>query len=166
MPDCRAHSTGRSRWWSSLILAACSCLPLYAQGRYAYIAQYQFTGTSGKLTLQIPTTQTTTKVRLLELLISCPTATCTVTYTVGGGLATSTAGTRYRLRSSTPATSKALFFTASDATGGTALPAIPLAVGTTTLAVEDIELLPGEALSITVASSSQTITVMPKWEEY
>lgn len=134
--------------------------------RFAYIAHYQYTGTSGKVTLQLPSAATK-NARLLELFVSCPTAACTIVYNIGSGLATATAATEYRLRSKTPATAQAQFFTASDATGGTALPAVPLPSGyTATLDVEDIEILPGEAITITASSSSQTVTLIPKWEEF
>ena len=135
-------------------------------GRYAYYSQYQYTSTSGKCTLQLPTTATGWKVRLLDLYVTCPTYACTLTYTTGSGLATTTAGTRYRQRSDTPATSKATFFTASNATGGTAGPAIPFPVGYTPADMTDFDLRPGEALTITAASTSQTVTLVVRWEEY
>lgn len=149
----------------SIFLAA-SLLAQSAPRRNTYIARDQYTGTSEKATLQLATSATKT-ARLIEIFISCPTAACTVVYTIGGGLATTTAATEYRLRSRTPATSQAQFFTASNAAGGTALPAIPLPSGFAgPLNVEDIEILPGEAVSITVASTSQTATLIPKWEEF
>lgn len=136
-----------------------------AQGRDAYVARDQATSTSRKVTLQLASGATTT-ARMVSVFVSCPDAACTVTYTVGSGLATTTAGTTYRLRSRTPATSQVGFYTASNATGGTALPTVPLPAGFAgTLELEDVEILRGEAFSITVASASQAITIYPKWVE-
>lgn len=133
--------------------------------RWAFVAGHQVTAASSKVTVQLPT-NATRRARLLVAAISCPTAVCNVTTTIGGTLATATLGTTARTRTDMPTTSEAKFYSASNSTGGTDLPVVPLAVGTTALDMADIELRPGEAMSITVASSSQAITINVKFEEY
>lgn len=137
--------------------------------RFAYYALHSFTGTSGKSTLQIAASATSRwRARLIGGVAHCPDAVCSLVVTTGEtAAATTTAATEYRLRSETPATSQAQFFTASNASGGTAGSAIPLGQGVIPVEMDDIEIKAGEAVSFTLSSgTSQALKFIPKWEEF
>jgi hypothetical protein len=148
------------------VLALLSTVAPAQSGRYAYFGRYQKSGTSGKITLQLPSDATVTS-RMISMQVNCPSAACSITYHVLGGTATTTAATLYRMRSRTPETAQTLFFTESNATGGTALPSVDLPSGFVgTLEMDDFEILPGQALSISWSSSSQTVSLYPRLEEF
>lgn len=148
------------------LLAALLCaLALAAQYpfRWTHTGGYSVTGTSAKVTLQVPSGATRT-VHPLEAFVQCA-SLCTVTVTQGGTAATATAATPVKGRTANPAAA-AEFYTASDSTGGTSYTP-PIDLVDRVLDLTDIELLPGERLSVSVSSgSSQKITVFMKWEEY
>lgn len=135
--------------------------------RWSYMAGYQVAGsTSAKVTLQLPS-GATMRARPLGASISCPSASCTLTTIIGGTAATATVGTAgVALNSNAPAIAQAIWYTASNSTGGTSLPVQPLSQGTTGIGFEDLEIRPGERVSLLVTGSSQTVTVNVIWEEY
>ena len=142
----------------------------WAADPFIYTAGGTATATSLKLTMQLPSTATA-KARPLGVFISCPAAACDVVFTRGGTAATSTAVTRFVLGTTyppTPGTSQLLVFSASNSTGGTALPTISLPAGwANTLDASNIRLAFGDVLSVTVTgASSQVIQIVPQWEEY
>ena len=143
------------------------CLPLIAAEPFVYTAGGSATATSLKLTMQLPSTATA-KARLIGVFVSCPAVACDIVFTRGGTAATTTAVTRFVLSTSTPATSQVLVFSASNSTGGTALPTVTVpATWANTLDASNIRLSAAEVLSVTVTgASSQVIQIVPQWEEY
>lgn len=150
-----------------LLLAVAVSLAAQSFSRWTYTAGYQVTGTANKTTLQLPA-NAGRRARPLAISLTCETNACEYTVLFGGTAASATLGTIGKGRSSAPSTA-AEFYTASNQTGGTALPGpepIPFA-GKTVLDMGDIELLPGERVTISLTSgSSQKLTVNWKWEEY
>ncbi|MEP6961005.1 MAG: hypothetical protein ABI995_02945 [Acidobacteriota bacterium] len=149
-----------------LALLLVTCLTLLAQVplRWTYAGGYTVAGTSAKLTLQLPTSSTR-KIHPLTYSVVCGGA-CTVTLIRNGTTATATAGTVVKNRTANP-TAHAQLFTASDSTGGTSFPAYPISGGGQTFDLSDMEIIPGENVTISVTSSvSQNISPSIKWEEY
>ena len=132
--------------------------------RWAYIAGITATSASYKVSVFVPTTSDRIS-RLSTAYIVCPSA-CSAQTIIGGTPPTATLGTFARLRTDAPATAKAEFYSASNSTGGTALTALPLNAGGQTLDMSDIEVKPGEVVSLLVTGPSQAITIVIKNEEF
>lgn len=137
-----------------------------AQDRWAYVAACETTGTTLKCSVSVPS-NATRRIRLLSGFVGCATAACDYLVVRDGTTPTATAGTVRKLRSIAP-TAQALWWTASDSTGGTALPAtitIPYATATP-LDLADIDLVAGQNFSITITSAtSQKLQIAVKFEE-
>lgn len=136
--------------------------------RWAYVGGDQVTGTSMRMTLQIPTMSSNhRRARVLLVDVSCPSSVCTAQTIIGGTAASATAVTAVRTRTEAPATPAATLYRSSNQSGGTALPAAVLKLGGDVLLMEDVEIQPNERVTILVtASISQVLTVNWKWEEY
>jgi hypothetical protein len=132
--------------------------------RWAYVAGITTTSASYKVSVFVPTTSDRI-ARMITAYVVCAT-TCSSQTIIGGTAPTSTLGAFSRLRSDAPATAKAEFYSASNSTGGTALPAIPLVAGGQTLDMSDIEIKPGETVSLLITGASQSITIVIKNEEF
>ena len=139
----------------------------YAQNlRWIYTWGGSKTGTSLKVTIQLDA-DALKRARPLVAVVTCPAAECTVATIRGGTAATGTPASVLRTRTDAPATAAAAVYVDSNSTGGTSLPVEPLAMGKSVLDMSDIEIKPGEVLSILVtSSSSQAITLNGKHEEY
>lgn len=134
--------------------------------RWVYTWGGSKTGTSFKVTLQLAS-DALNRARPLVVSVNCPAAECTATTIRGGTVATGTPASVLRTRTDAPATAAAAVYVDSNSTGGTALPAEPLPIGKTVLDLSDVEIQPGEVVSILVTSgSSQAMTVNGKHEEY
>lgn len=145
-----------------LVGAAVFAQPL----RWTYVWGYSTTGTSLKITLQLAA-NSENRVRWLVASVTCPSATCTAQTIRGGTAATGTPLTYERTRTDAPADASADAYGPSNSTGGTSLPAEPLLAGKTVLDMSDLEIKPGEVVSLLISSgSSQVLTVNSKHEEY
>jgi hypothetical protein len=141
--------------------------PLCAQSsfRWTYAAGYTVTGTSAKLTLQLPS-DATRKLHPLGAAV-VTTSACTVTQSRNGTQATATAGTVVKNRTANPA-AQTQVFTNSDSTGGSSFPAYPMpSGGSPVFDLSDMEFAAGERFTIAVScTGSQDITISAKFEEY
>lgn len=154
------------------LVVALFCLTLSLLGqqtappRWTYVAGCQATGTTLKCSVSLPS-NSTRRVRMLSAVVVCPTASCSYTISRDGSTPTATAGTITKNRSVSP-TPDAKWWTASDSTGGTGLPGAITVPSATALPIDvsDIEVLPGENVSVSLASTgSQALQVFAKWEE-
>jgi len=149
-----------------LVLLSAAAAQEPAKERWTYVSGCEATGTSLKCTVSLPGSSLR-RVRLLSALVVCATAACEYTITRDGTTPTATAGTIAKNRSVSP-TPDGKWWTASNSTGGTSLPAaiaIPFATALP-LDVADIEILAGENASVTVTSvGSQRLQIFAKWEE-
>jgi hypothetical protein len=153
---------------ATLALLALTSVASFPQNlRYTYIAGYQVAAsTSAKVTLQLPTSATY-RARLMWVSVHCPDAVCSITPITGGTAATATLGTAgVRTHTDVPATAQAIWYVASNSTGGTSMPVQPLGQGLFTLGYPDVEIRAGERVSFVVTGSSQTVTINAMWEEY
>lgn len=134
--------------------------------RWVYTWGGSKTGTSFKVTMQLDGAAAN-RARPLVVSVTCPAAECTVTTIRGGTAATGSPASVLRTRTDAPASAALAVYVDSNSTGGTSLPAEPLTIGKSVLDMSDIELQPGEVVSVLVTSgSSQAMTINGKHEEY
>lgn len=149
----------------SLLILLAGALVLADDFRWTYTAGYQVTGTSASASLQLAA-GAARRARPITASFTCESAACDIQLTRNGSLATATAGTIVKNRTACPA-AVATWWTASNSTGGTALPIEPQPfAGKTVLDLSQMELVPGETLKLTLTSvGSQKLTINVTFEE-